>query len=187
VAECETAREAWDTLAKIYKAKSNAMKLQLKRELNALKKDAAEPLTMYVGRAKNLRDQLKAAGSDIKDEEVALSLLAGLPSEYETIVTVLEASDGKLDLDNMLSKLLPVEQRVKPEETKAYFSNGQGAREDISLVTRRGSATIATRRVTLKRTAAKSCVTRRLLPKKSATSSTGATWHSLCASRPIST
>jgi hypothetical protein len=130
VAECETAREAWDTLAKIYKAKSNAMKLQLKRELNALKKLAAEPLTMYAGRAKNLRDQLKAAGSDIKDEDVALSLLAGLPSEYETIVTILEASDGKLDLDEMLSKLLPVEQRVKPEETNAYFSNGQGARDD---------------------------------------------------------
>ena len=127
--EAETAKAAWETLKKVYEARSNARKLQLKRELNALKKDAAETVTAYVTRAKDLRIQLASTGYEVKDEEVVLSLLAGLPTEYDMIVTVLESSDGKLVLNDLLPKLLPVEQRVKPEEIKAWISKGPEARE----------------------------------------------------------
>ena len=127
--EAETAKAAWDTLKKVYEASSNARKLQLKRELNTLKKDAAETVTAYVTRAKDLRNQLATTGYEVKDEEVVLSVLTGLPSEYETIVTILESSDGKLVLNDLLPKLLTVEQRIKPEETKAYYTKWPGTRD----------------------------------------------------------
>ena len=45
LAECETAKEAWDKLASTYKAKSLARRTMLRKELTSLKMDANEPLT----------------------------------------------------------------------------------------------------------------------------------------------
>jgi transposase InsO family protein len=58
-----------------------------------------------------------------------MSLLAGLPSEYDVLVTVLETSDTPLDPDSVLAKLLTVEQRAasaKPAAgEQAYYSTRQ--------------------------------------------------------------
>ena len=127
LAKCQTAKEAWDTLEQVYQAKSNARRLQLKRELNALSKGEDEPLTSYVARAKAIRDQLVAVGHTISDEDVVLPLLAGLPAEYDTLVEILLASDDKLDLEKVQAKLLQVEQRrsqpiTEKEYGSAYYS-----------------------------------------------------------------
>ena len=95
----ETAKAAWDALESVYKAKSMARRVALKREMNSLKKAAEEPMTKYVARAKELRDQLAAAGHITNDEEVAAALLAGLPPDYDVIVAVLETTADKVDLD----------------------------------------------------------------------------------------
>lgn len=99
--KCSTAKEAWETLASIYKAKSIAKVLQLKRELNSLKKETSEPITKYIARAKNIRDQLHAAGHKVDDEDVVLSALAGLPTEYNTLVSILENGDSAPTLDEV--------------------------------------------------------------------------------------
>ncbi|KAK9806822.1 hypothetical protein WJX72_003845 [[Myrmecia] bisecta] len=123
LAKCKTAKEAWTKLEVVYKAKSNAKRLQLKTELLALKKQASEPVTKYVARASGFRDQLAAVGDDVKDEDLVLYVLRGLPAQYNTVVTLLTVSDDKLDLDNVLAKLLTIEQTSAPvEETKAYYS-----------------------------------------------------------------
>ena len=127
VGNCKTAKEAWLTLESIYKAKSVSRRLQLRRELNNLKKEAAEPLTKYVARAKGIWSDLLATGHDIKSSEVVWSVLAGLPKEYETVVAILEAADKELELENVLPKLLHVEQRFTRQEeydATAYFARG---------------------------------------------------------------
>jgi hypothetical protein len=86
-----------------------------------------------VGRTKDIRDQMRAAGLETKDHEIALALLAGLPSEFAMITTVLTAGNEELDLDGMLAKLLSVEEMTKPDEPKAYLSNhGRGGRSGYS-------------------------------------------------------
>ncbi|PRW61031.1 hypothetical protein C2E21_0028 [Chlorella sorokiniana] len=116
---CATAKQLWQTLASTFEAKSNARKRQLRKELSQLKMGAAEPLTKYVARAKEIQNQLRAAGHDVGDQEVAWALLAGLPPAYETIVTVLESStDEELKLDDLLPKLMPVEQRLTKAEAE---------------------------------------------------------------------
>lgn len=111
VRRAKSAKEAWDALAGVYQAKSNAKRLQLKRELNALVKGRGEPLTRYLTRATDIRDQLLAAGYEVKDEEIVMSLVAGLPKEFDNVVAVLEYSDKPLKLDEILAKLLLAEQR----------------------------------------------------------------------------
>lgn len=133
IASCETAKQAWDALEAVYQAKSIARRLQLKRALNSLRKEPNEELAKYVARAKDIRDQLAAAGWSPDDQEVTLSILAGLPSEYDTLITVLETSDMELDPDSVLAKLLTVEQRAASEQlaagdsTSAYVSRQQGS------------------------------------------------------------
>ena len=132
IARCETAKQAWEALEAVYQARSTARRLQLKRELNSLKKRPDEELTKYVARAKDIRDQLAAAGKGPDDQEVTMSLLAGLPSEYDVLVTVLETSDTLLDPDSVLAKLLTVEQRAASARPTAgeqafYSSRHRGA------------------------------------------------------------
>lgn len=117
VGNCATAKIAWDTLKATYQAKTNARKMILRRELTQLKMSATEQLSVYASRAKTIQAQMSAAGDDVKDQELAMQFLAGLPPAYGMISTVLTASDKELKIDEILPKLLPVEQTIKPEHT----------------------------------------------------------------------
>ena len=74
LSKAESAKDAWETLEAVYQAKSTARRLQMKRELNNLRKEPSEALTKYVSRATDLRDQLIAAGHTIEDSEVVMSV-----------------------------------------------------------------------------------------------------------------
>jgi gag-polypeptide of LTR copia-type/Zinc knuckle/Domain of unknown function (DUF4219) len=109
---CTTAKQVWERLESVYQAKSNARKRQLRKDLAQIKMGAGESLTKYVARGKAIMAQLRSAGYDIKDQEVVWAILAGLPQDYETVVTVLETSaTDDIKLDDLLPKLLPVEQK----------------------------------------------------------------------------
>ena len=85
-----------------------------------------EGLTQYVARAKDIRDQLITAGYEVREDEVTLSVLAGLPKEYEMVITVLESSDEMPGLDEVLPKLMHVEQRMDLEPgARAYFAKSK--------------------------------------------------------------
>ena len=101
---------------------------------------ATEALTVYAARAKDIQAQLRAAGDDAKDQEVAIQFLAGLPPAYSMISTVLTAQDKELTIDEMLPKLLNVEQAAaQPLQSseaallakpKKGFSKGQPPKDD---------------------------------------------------------
>ena len=123
VASTTSAKELWDTLASSFQAKSNAKRLLLRRELNTLSKRAEEQIPQYVARAKSIWTALIATGYDCKESEVTLSVLAGLPAEYDMIVTVLTTTDDELALDDIIPKLLPMEQKLSSQrETVAAYN-----------------------------------------------------------------
>ena len=114
---CSTAREAWLQLEAVYQAKTTARKLLLRKQLAQLKMEAGEPITKYVARARGIQDQLRAAGHEVQDQEVAWAVLAGLPDEFNTVVTVLETtSETGMSLEDILPKLQQVEQRQRKYE-----------------------------------------------------------------------
>jgi len=112
LAGCETANEAWEALKAVYKAKSNARRLHLLRELHNLKLLPGEHLTVYFSRARSIRNQLLAAGHELEEEDVVWSILAGLPIEYESMVNIIQAGTDDLEMDDILPKLMLVEQRL---------------------------------------------------------------------------
>lgn len=86
----KTAKEAWEKLENVYKKKSVARELELRRQLTLLRKEPTEELATYVSRATELRDQLLMAGHSIPDREVVICLLNGLPEEFNTTIEFLE-------------------------------------------------------------------------------------------------
>lgn len=115
---CATSKIAWETLKAMFQAKTNARKLLLRRELTQLKMGATEPLSVYAARAKELQTHLRSAGDEVRDQEVALQFLAGLPPAYGMISTVLTAGDHELKIDGMMPKLMQVEQLAEPPVTR---------------------------------------------------------------------
>lgn len=113
---CTTSKNAWETLKTVYQAQTNARKLLLRRALTQLKMSATEPLSVYAARARDIQTQLRSAGEEVRDQEVAMQFLAGLPPAYGMISTVLTAGDQELKIETMLPKLLQVEQLAQPPE-----------------------------------------------------------------------
>ena len=114
ILRCTTSNQAWTTLQETFAAKTFARKLQLRRDLNSLKMVTNETVTAFTSRAKALQDQLTAAGHRVDDIDVACQVLAGLPSSFDTVVTVIEtttASTGTFTVDEILPHLLQAEQR----------------------------------------------------------------------------
>ncbi|GAQ93136.1 hypothetical protein KFL_013190020, partial [Klebsormidium nitens] len=108
----ENAKVAWDALEKTYKSKSAARKLQLRHEMSTLKMQLGESVAGYVGRAQDLYRDLLAAGSDMKPEDLSFSVLAGLSSRFEQVVTVLTTTKEELDkVEELLPTLQVFEQR----------------------------------------------------------------------------
>lgn len=120
MAACETAKEAWDTLAKAYAAKVNARRMQLRRQLVLLKKDSRESLAQYVARAVGIKEQLAAAGHNVPETELIWVLMAGLPDVYTPLTTVLENTSEELVLDEVVAKLMTVEQRSLEQHEQKY-------------------------------------------------------------------
>jgi hypothetical protein len=108
VAAAKTAKELWNDWETTYKSKSNAEKMLLRKEINALQLRSSEPISMYVARADDLSKNF--TGSNMKPEDLAFAILAGLPDEYGTFVTILEATLEKMTA--MLPLLLQTEARL---------------------------------------------------------------------------
>jgi hypothetical protein len=127
LSELGTAKEVWQYLETQYKQQSTARRRQLKQQLNRLQKDASEPMSKFISRAKSLQQDLAAAGHAVTSEELIMAVLAGLPSEFDTIVTVIENEKPAPSLEAVAAKLLLEEQKRQPSSSSNSISKGATA------------------------------------------------------------
>lgn len=118
----KTAKSAWEKLRDIYKTKNTASIIRLKTELNSMKKGHNETVTAYVGRAFALRDNLTSAGAKVEEMDIAMALLAGLPTDYNTLKTIIENTDPFPLLNTVISKMMTEEAKHPPSHERAYFT-----------------------------------------------------------------
>lgn len=118
--ECKTAKEAWEKLSAMFKAATTTRLIKLLRELNGLQKETGETMAMYINRSKSLMHELLDVGHDVKPKEMASRLLAGLPVEFDTLVTILEGQEV-LDLDVVVMRLMEV--AAKNEKARSSVDN----------------------------------------------------------------
>ncbi|KAH9733930.1 hypothetical protein KPL71_017199 [Citrus sinensis] len=83
VAEKNTAKEIWDTLTKLYEAKSLHNKIFLKRKLYTLRMAESIMVTDHINTLKTLYSQLTTLGHNIEENERAELLLQSLPDSQK--------------------------------------------------------------------------------------------------------
>lgn len=132
IQEKRTAHDIWTYLDNTYERKSTGQRVYLKRQIKACKLEEGELLHVFLDRFNLLVQQFKNAGGTTSKEELVTDLLAALPEEYETHISVLEALDvdNDLDIERAQKYLLEVElrKRVKKPDSdtpRAFASKGK--------------------------------------------------------------
>ncbi|UYV75490.1 hypothetical protein LAZ67_13000394 [Cordylochernes scorpioides] len=95
IMDCTTAREVWDTLEQVYEPKSRSRILQLKKQFISIRFEEQEMMTNYLGRLKICSDHLREAGAEMQDQDLAYSMLAGLPESYDGIIMTFSNVEDK--------------------------------------------------------------------------------------------
>jgi hypothetical protein len=105
-----TSQEVWNTLKERFTSTARANVLNLKLELQSIKKGGNESVSVYLQRIKTVRDKLSAVGVQSDPEELLHLILKGLPKEYVPFASAIRTRDGILPLEK-LSVLLQTEEQ----------------------------------------------------------------------------
>jgi hypothetical protein len=121
-----TALEAWDILQRLNTTGTHSKLRSLFKSLAKIAKIRTETITEYISRAKAIQYALHLANEPVSDVFVITALLGGLPSEYLTIVTIIEAVDARLTYESIHPNLIGMEQTIKDNslEALAMMANG---------------------------------------------------------------
>ena len=104
-----TSLEVWNTLEERFTSTAKANVLNLKMELQSIRK-GNETITTYLQRVKTVSDKLSAVGVHTDHEELLHVILKGLPKEYAPFAFAIRTRDGFLSLAK-LSVLLQTEEQ----------------------------------------------------------------------------
>ncbi|KAK9180413.1 hypothetical protein WN943_029622 [Citrus x changshan-huyou] len=134
VAEKNTAKEIWDTLTKLYEAKSLHNKIFLKRKLYTLRMDESTMVIDHINTLKTLFSQLTMLGYNIEENERAELLLQSLLDSYDQLIINLTNNNpvDSLVFDDVAASILNEQSRRKNKENKQASSQ----QAEALLVTR---------------------------------------------------
>jgi transposase InsO family protein len=108
-----TSQEVWNKLEERFTCTARANVLNLKLELQSIKK-GSDSVSTYLQRIKAVRDKLSAVGVQSDPEELLHVILKGLPKEYASFASAIRTRDEVLSLEK-LSVLLQTEEQSMQE------------------------------------------------------------------------
>ena len=126
IAQSNTPYDAWSGLATMYKEESQAQRMFYRRQLMFLKKNPDENITQYLTRMKTIVNRLGAAGYSPGEDSQVCALLNGLPSEYKTVVTILESQKEDLSIHRVFTRLLLEENRLMMDQGEHHTDMRSG-------------------------------------------------------------
>jgi hypothetical protein len=131
IEQAQNAAAAWTALEALYQQTSTANLLQLRKQLTTLEKKANESIQQYLARARSVADQIRAATANpVNAADLVLAVLAGLPSEYNMVRTVIENMAALPSLAEVQAKLLLVEkQHPESDGDTAFYTKVEPARK----------------------------------------------------------
>ncbi|KAF6152137.1 hypothetical protein GIB67_031459 [Kingdonia uniflora] len=109
-----TSRAVWDALQKHYASKSRARIMQLRRELQTMRK-GSKPMKDYFLHAKELADSLAASGHPMSDPDLQQIILSGLDNAYDAIVTTLAATMADISMDDFYAHLIAFDMHLEAQ------------------------------------------------------------------------
>ena len=109
IKHCNTTKEMWNTLEKIFSNVSSARKMQLKEKLQNVKMDRNMTIMDYVGKIRKIVDDLALIDCMVDDDDIVRVCLKGMPSNFNIFKTSIYVV-GIPSFDVLIPKLLQEEQ-----------------------------------------------------------------------------
>ncbi|KAA8531601.1 hypothetical protein F0562_006310 [Nyssa sinensis] len=116
VVNLKHAFEVWNVLEKRMNSASRSHIMQLRNDLQRVKKDSAKPMKNYLDEVKQITDKLAETSNTISDEEIVLVILKGLPREYMSFKTTIRAREASIIVEELSNLLLSEEINISMEE-----------------------------------------------------------------------
>lgn len=107
-----SSQAVWSALERQYASKSKARIMQLRRELQTIRK-GSKSMSQYFLHAKQLDNSLAAAGHPILESDLQQIIQAGLDSSYDAIVTTLTTTIVDISMDDFYSHLQAFDMRLE--------------------------------------------------------------------------
>jgi transposase InsO family protein len=125
---CNSARDMWMELQKVHERANLSSKMYLRKKLYKMKLQHDQNMQEYISETLQLVEQLRGVGEEVTDPQVATLLLCGLPDDYETLITALEARDeDELTLEYVKNKLVDAYKRKKNCEADSAETKTESA------------------------------------------------------------
>ena len=124
IINCETAKEAWDTLREAFHGNERTRQMQiltLRREFEMLRMKDNETIKEYFDRLLIVVNKICLLREDLPDSRVVEKVLVSLPERFEAKISSLEDSRNlkEISLTELMNSLQNQEQRrMLREETK---------------------------------------------------------------------
>ncbi len=112
IVACESARDAWQKLLRLYKARAGARLVSLRQALSSLRM-GNETCSQFLSRVTELRNDLSAAGEVVSDVELVVGVLKALPQSYAYFVGGIEARDELPEFSVLCTKLRAYAEKLK--------------------------------------------------------------------------
>ena len=135
IQDLDTSKDAWDTLERLYSTNTKARKIQLKNELNNMKKNNLS-VNDYVLKIKEVSDALGSIGATPEDDDLVSAVLNGLNDEkWKAFSTSVYVREKFPDFEELISLMITEEMRMQGpnagkgsgEQAQAFYSNsGRG-------------------------------------------------------------
>lgn len=109
-----SAQEMWARLKQKFAAPNRQNILQLKTNLQSLKK-GSDNIETYLDKIKASRDALETVGVFLDDEDIVVTVLRGLPSEFAAIKTVIRAQFVSCTMGELQTLLKAAEVDIENE------------------------------------------------------------------------
>ncbi|KAF3787113.1 Retrovirus-related Pol polyprotein from transposon TNT 1-94 [Nymphaea thermarum] len=116
--------DVWTTLQDAYAAQSRARILQLKEQLQNLRK-GNKSISQFVQKARSIAHHLKVAGKKVEEEDLILHILRGLPPQYEAMRASISIRKDPVSMTELLSLLLSHEAYLGEGDSVEKASDSQ--------------------------------------------------------------
>ena len=109
-----SAKETWDAILSVFERHTLLNRLAARREFYTVTMVPNEKVLSFINRVKELGARLQSMSVEIDDKEMAMAVLNGLPSRFDSLIVALDAlgnEDKVFGLDFVKSRVLQEEQR----------------------------------------------------------------------------
>lgn len=121
VTNSKSSFEIWSKIERTYAQRSVARIMQLKQQLQSLKK-GSDSISEFVMKLKAIGDALAAAEEVMSDRDLIMSLLNGAGHEYDSIVTLVSSQQNTMPLEDDQFLFLMHKQQIEHLNTSAHLS-----------------------------------------------------------------